>query len=65
MVDLALLSTLGASGLAELAGTLPLTRNKPNELSLTDESMAELGKGLDSYLTKLQRPLDYQVKPFV
>ena len=65
MVDLALLSTLGASGLAELAGTLPLTRNKPNELSLTKESMTELGKGLDSYLTKLQRPSDYQVKPFV
>ena len=65
MVDLALLSTLGASGLAELAGTLPLTRNKPNELSLTKKSMAELAKGLDSYLTKLQRPLDYQVKPFV
>ena len=65
MVDLALLSTLGASGLAELAGTLPLTRNKPNELSLTKKSMAELAKGLDSYLTKLQRPLDYQVQPFV
>ena len=65
MVDLALLSTLGASGLAELAGTLPLTRNKPNELSLTNESMAELAEGLDSYLTKQQRPLDYQVKPFV
>ena len=65
MVDLALLSTLGASGLAELAGTLPLTRNKPNELSLTNESMAALAEGLDSYLTKQQRPLDYQVKPFV
>lgn len=65
MVDLALLSTLGASGLAELAGIAPLTRNKPNELSLTGEAMGQLAQGLDSYLTKQGRPLDYQVKPFL